>query len=73
MTIDLRTVALTILENFGNEILQATLTAMAVLACLHFDDLPRCIGLNFIGPPASSKTAASAFIEGLPAGQAGDG
>ena len=53
MATDLKTVALTILENFGNEILQAAMTAMAVLACLHFDDLPHCIGVNFIGPPAS--------------------
>lgn len=68
MTVDLKAVALIILENFGNDprILQATLIGMAVIACLHLDDLPHCIGLNFIGPAASSKTAALAFIERLP-------
>ena len=75
MTTDLKTVAATILENFGNDprILQATLIAMAVIACLHLDDLPHFIGLNFIGPPTSSKTAGLAFIEGSPLGQARDG
>ena len=68
MTTNLKTVALTILENFGNDprIPQATLTAIAVLACPQVDDLPRCIGLNFVGPPTSSKTAALASIEGSP-------
>lgn len=72
MTTDLKTLALAIQENFGNDprIPQATLTAMAVLACPYVDDLRRCIGLNFVGPPTSSKTAALTFIEGLPAGQA---
>ena len=74
MTIDLKTLAAAILENFSNDprIRPETLNAMAVLACLPLDDLPHCIGLNFIGPPTSSKTAALAFIKGLPAGQ-GDG
>ncbi len=68
MTVDLKTVALTILENFGNDprILQATLIAMAVIACLHLDDLPHCIGLNFIGPPASSKTTVLDLFESSP-------
>ena len=68
MTTDLKPVAGTILDNFGNDprILQATLIAMAVIACLHLDDLPHCIGLNFIGPPASSKTTVLDFFEGLP-------
>ena len=55
MTTDLKTVVLTILENFGKD--------------LHLADLPHCI----VGPPASSKTAMLDFIEGLPAGQPGDG
>ena len=69
MTTDLKTVALTILDNFGNDprILQATLIAMAVIACLHLDDLPHCIGLNLIGPAASSKTTVLDFFGKLSA------
>ena len=38
---------------------------MATIACLQLDDLPHCIGLNFIGPPASAKTTVLDFFEGL--------
>jgi hypothetical protein len=63
---DLKQVATTILGNFSGDqpVLNATLTAMAVITCLLFGDLPHCIGLNFTGPPSSAKTTVLDFFKG---------
>ena len=64
---DLKSVVLTIHENFPDDpqILRAALTGMATIACLLLDDLPHCIGLNFVGPPASAKTTVLDFFDTL--------
>lgn len=57
----------TIQKNFPDdpEVLEGTLAAMSVIACLLLSDLPHCIGLNFSGPPSSHKTTVLDFFEGL--------
>jgi hypothetical protein len=54
-------------ENFGDapQIVEAILACMAVISCLHFDDLPHCIGLIIVGPPSGGKTTALDVVDGL--------
>jgi len=67
METDLKEVVLNIHKNFPDspQMIDATLTCLAVMDTLLISGLSHCIGLNLVGPSASSKSAVLSFFVGL--------